>query len=344
MKKTKIVITGGAGFVGSQLGHQLHKQGHQVVLIDNMSFGHLDNLVVDNETFGQLVVQDIRSTAKKNSVFNNLERHFEDVDTVFHLAGISALPVCQTNPQEAFEINTAAVGNVLEISRRMGVRRVIFSSTSAVYENNTSDFLSEKEEVNPDLVYAQSKKFAESICGAFSKNYGMDIIIARFFNLYGAHQDFKRQSPPFTSYLARELAADRAPKIYNMSDVKRDYVYVDDCLALLQIMMNAPKKYKADIFNIGSGIGYSVPQIYKLICEISGKKISPTEGKPESFWDMYTDLYTGPHPLNSSRISKEVFKSAVANTQKTFEEFAWKATCPMERGLETVYQYAVERR
>jgi len=129
-----------------------------------------------------------------------------------------------------------------------------------------------------------------------------------------------------------------------MSDVKRDYVYVDDCLDLLQKMMNATKKYNGDIFNIGSGTGYSVPEIYKLMCDISGKKLSPTTGKPESFWDVYTDLFNGPYPLNSSRISKEVFKSAVASTKKTFDEFAWKATCPIASGLENVYKYALARR
>nr|MDP9412590.1 NAD-dependent epimerase/dehydratase family protein [Pseudomonadota bacterium] len=122
----KILITGGAGFVGSQLGKHLHGMGHEIVLLDNMSFGHLDNLLLDGAPFGQFVCKDIRDP--------DLAAQMQGVDTVFHLAGIAALPVCQQDPRAAYDVNVAGVGNVLEAARRAGVRRVIFSSTSAVYE------------------------------------------------------------------------------------------------------------------------------------------------------------------------------------------------------------------
>src|SRR5438105_2445018 len=125
----KIVITGGAGFIGSQLGKSFVDEGHEVILLDNMSYGYLDNLFVDGKTFGKFVGLDIRSP--------ELPRHFEGVDTVFHFAGISALPVCQEKPHYAVDVNVGGTCNVLESARLAGVRRVVFASTGAIYESNT---------------------------------------------------------------------------------------------------------------------------------------------------------------------------------------------------------------
>jgi UDP-glucose 4-epimerase len=136
-------------------------------------------------------------------------------------------------------VNVAGVGNVLEAARRACVRRVIFSSTSAVYEKTQSERFSESDEIRPDLIYACTKAAAEQLCDAFAVNYGMDIGICRFFNVYGPHQDVTRTSPPFTSYVARELVMNRSPKLFNNSDARRDYVHSDDVVELLTRMMLA---------------------------------------------------------------------------------------------------------
>ncbi len=331
----KILITGGAGFVGSQLGKHLHGMGHEIVLLDNMSFGHLDNLLLDGAPFGQFVCKDIRDA--------DLATHLQGVDTVFHLAGIAALPVCQQDPRAAYDVNVAAVGNVLEAARRTSVRRVIFSSTSAVYEKTKAERFSENDEIRPDLVYACTKAAAEQLCDAFAINYGMDIAICRFFNVYGPHQDVTRTSPPFTSYVARELVMGRSPNLFNNSDAQRDYVHSDDVVDLLTRMLHDEGSFAADRFNVCSGQGQSVPGLYALFLEVSGKDIAATYNDPRSYWDRYPALFEHGMPLSRERITEEVFKNAIGDPEKSQRRFGWKARTNIREGIASVYEDAKRR-
>lgn len=330
-EKRKIIITGGAGFIGSQLGYELVKQGWDVVLLDNLWAGNLDNLVIDGKTFGTFLAKDIRGT--------DLASYIRGAEIVFHLAGIAALPVCESRPQFAYDVNTSGTANVLEAARLAGVRRVLFSSTSAVYECSPGECHKENDPVAPNLVYACSKVSAEAMCRAFAANYGMDIIIARFFNVYGPHQDVRRQSPPFTSYIARELHAGRSPILYNNSDVKRDYVHAADVIRLLIKMIDAGRKYPGEIFNVGSGTGYSVPDLYQRMCRVAGKQIAPIYKHPEAIWDNYESLFLPPYPLSRKRVGEEVHKHAIADTSKTEREFTWKAEVDIDKGLSSVYEF-----
>jgi UDP-glucose 4-epimerase len=332
MVSKRILITGGAGFVGSQLGHYLSRKGFDVLLIDNMSYGHLDNLIIDGSTFGTLKLADIRE--------KNLADLFKGVDTVFHFAGIAPLPVCQADPCLAYSVNTAAVGNVIELARLANVRRVIFSSTSAVYENVLADRLSETEVVKPDLVYSMTKLAAEQLCQSYSKNFGVDVVIARFFNVYGPHQDFKRKSPPFTGYIARELALSRKPILFNKSPSRRDYVYVTDVIRLLEQMMISTKHFASEIFNIGSGKSYSVDEIFSRLQQIAGTDIEPVYKESAGFWDAYDTLFDGTKKMSRDRVEKEVHKNSLADIEKAAREFGWKPEITIEDGLGRVFTYA----
>ena len=330
----KIAITGGAGFVGSQLGYALYQLGYEIVLIDNMSHGHLDNLCIDGQFFGTFLCKDIRE--------QDLSAHFNGCDIVVHLAGVSALPVCQSQPQYAFDVNTSGTANVLEAARLADVKRVIFSSTSAVYENNESNPFLESDAVSPDLIYAVSKIQAEQICQAYVKNYAMDIAICRFFNVYGPHQDFKRTSPPFTSYIARELAANRSPRLFNQTDVKRDYIHVADVISLLIGMIEYAQPMDGQIYNICSGQAFSVPEIYQKFCQISKKSIQPNYGDPAKFWEAYPVLMGSSRPLNSKRVEKEVYKESIGSNAKACAAFSWSPKINLDEGLRSVYDYAVK--
>ncbi len=331
----KVMITGGAGFVGSQLGKHLHALGHEVILLDDMSFGHLDNLMLDGAPFGRFVCKDIRD--------GRIGDHFVGVDTVYHLAGVAALPVCQQDPGAAYDINVAGVANVLEASRRAGVRRLIFSSTSAVYEKTKAETFSETDPIQPDLIYAASKAAAEKVCDAFAINNGMDIGICRFFNVYGPHQDVTRKSPPFTSYVARELVMDRAPQLFNKSDARRDYVHSDDVVELLTRMMLHPTNLGGQRFNVCSGIGHSVPELYEIFQQVSGKRIEPVFNDPRGYWDRYPALFDVGLPLSRDRITEEVFKKAIGNPSKTQQTFGWTAKMDIRTGIDSVYHDAHRR-
>lgn len=330
---SKIVITGGAGFIGSQLGFNLAKGGHEIILIDNMSDGHLDNVLYQGKPFAKLVFKDIRDKGFKSELNN--------VDTLFHFAGTSSLPKCQSKPTDAYDNNVTGLINVLEAARENKIRRIIFSSTSAVYENNTQTPFRENNVVNPDLVYACSKLAGENICKAYSSTYSMDIITARFFNVYGEHQDIHRMMPPFVSYLAKEIYYGNRPIIYNQSNAVRDYVYVGDVINCLTLMMNSSKSFKGDIFNICSGVGVSVKEIILMYSEISERKIDPIYKDPSTYWDQFPTLFNG-YPLDRLRIEKEVFKNSVGDIAKTKEVFNFSAKVKFIDGLKKVHAYSNE--
>jgi nucleoside-diphosphate-sugar epimerase len=326
------MITGGAGFIGSQLGLHLQQQGHEILLVDNMRYGHVDNLLSDGKPFATFIGRDVRDPSLTGSM--------KGVETIFHFAAISSLPECQVNPREAYDVNVGGTAAVLELARASGVKRVIMASTSAVYENTKAEVLHETDVATPDLVYAMTKLSAEHLCAAYAKNYGLDVIICRFFNTYGAHQDMARANPPFTSYLARELALGHRPTLYNKSDVKRDYIYVGDLIALLQLMLHDPAHFDAATFNICSGTGYSVPELVALAGEIAGKTIDPIYADPKKFWQAYTALTEGPHALRAERLEQEVFKHVIGSSAKAQQRFGWAPRTPMRDGLSDVIRYA----
>ena len=169
--------------------------------------------------------------------------------------------------------------------RTNNAKRLIFISTSAVYENNKEEIFSENLSVKPNFTYAMSKRAAEIACIGYAQNYGLDIVIPRFFNVFGEHQDIQRKMPPFTGYLVREVLAGRTPHLFNKSPAKRDYVNVHDVKALLTEMVQSPKRYCGEIFNVCSGAGHSVPEIVKCLGTILGVQITPQYHNPEEYWE-----------------------------------------------------------
>ena len=327
-----VLITGGAGFIGSELGKFLLKKGHQVTLLDNLEYGYRDNFE-DNESLRNGFIQeDVRS--------DRIGDYLHDIDIVFHLAGISALPECESDPVKAFHVNTTSVTNILSACRGSQVKKFIFASTSAVYENNSHEKpFAENVSVIPNLIYATTKYCAEQICRAYAQNYGMDITICRFFNVFGPHQDFKRAYPPFTSYLAREALRGNSPTIFNTQDVKRDYIYVEDLLIYLDLMMNSAARHQADIFNLASGKGYSALEVAKSVFAVLGKELVYNIGDPNSFWDKYDLLFSKHYNLSRERVKKEVFKNCIGDNAKIVAQFGYSPKFDLMSGLERIITY-----
>ena len=182
----KIILTGAAGGIGSTLGSHLFKSGHDLTLIDNLRNGYLSNLLCDNSFFGDFINKSITDPSIENDLNGNY-------DCLIHLAAVTALPDCQLNTSDAYDINVTGTALMLEIARKMNIPKVIFASTSAVYENNKEEIFKENLDVNPNLNYSLSKYMAEKICSSYRSIYDMKITILRFFNVFGPRQDIHRK-------------------------------------------------------------------------------------------------------------------------------------------------------
>jgi len=325
----KILITGAAGFIGSNLAKELYRRNHQLVLIDNLEYGYLDNLD-EYELQSKLIVFDIRNPVEQSIM--------KGVDVIFHFAGISSLPECQANPTKAIDVNVNGTVNLLEAARKYNVKKFIFASTSAVYENNHETPFSEDQETSPDLIYSLTKKMSEDIVKSYKLNYKMNVIICRFFNVYGANQDFRRKNPPFTSYIAKEAINSGELKLFNFQDVKRDYIYVSDLLEILQELMIKSDDTENIIYNLCSGLSYSPSEIISILSRIINKDIKILEGKPEEFWMKYPELF-GTNGFSYSRIEKEILKISIGSNAKIKALIGKDKFIKMEQGLEEIVKY-----
>lgn len=259
--KSRILVTGVAGFVGSNLAKYFLEAGHTVVGLDNLSAGTLDN--VDSRVeFHRL---DIRDAEIANIM--------ADVDAVYHLAAKSSLTDCLANPLEAASVNVLGTLNVLEAARQAKVKKFLYADTSAEYEG-IAVFPTPEDQVRPIGVYAASKHGGAAFCDSYRELYGMNITVVRYFNVYGPAQDWRRVVPPVMSaFIIRMLSGER-PVIYGTGEKRRDFIYVDDVNALHQVILEDPRS-AGRTFNVGTGTNFSVNEIYQLIEEILQTGLKP---------------------------------------------------------------------
>lgn len=308
----RCAVTGAGGFIGWNLVHFLRGKDHEVLSID---ITHLPS-------------QDITAC--------DLDLAFRKVDTVFHMAAISSLPECQSDPYKAFQVNVGGTARVLEAARWCNVRKVVFASTAAVYENSPGSIYNEEKACEPDLIYAQTKLAAEELCLSYVRNYRMDITILRYFNVYGPGQNITRKSPPFTAYVIKELQAGRSPILHSNGLQRRDYVYVDDVNELNYICATH-KDARGEIFNVSSGSDYSVRELYDLIAgALDREDIKATYAPAQDFWKAYPRLVG----LEPSRLMQEVNKRCMGSTYKAKELLGWQAHTSIKDGIrKTVESY-----
>jgi len=313
-----ILITGAAGGIGSTLGYDLYKKGHNLFLIDNFSGGYKENLIINKKTYGTFYETDIRDTKKLEEIIRE-----NDVTHIIHLAAITALPVCEENPLECISVNVNGTLSVLTAARNTGVKRVVFSSTSAVYESNDdTTIFTEDDEINPRLFYSLSKKLAEEICTSFVENYDMEIPILRYFNVFGPRQDIYRKSPPLINYLVRELLNGRQPILHSDGKQLRDYIYVQDVCKITELALTH-NTAKDGIWNVCSGELISLNEIVDIVTTTLNTNIQPMFREPTHFWDNYPSLFEGKYPLKKSIVHKEVIRTCAGSNEKSKRLLNW---------------------
>ena len=322
---SKILITGAAGFIGSQLAYYLWKNGDKVVLLDNFSYGFDDNLIFEDYDFRDEIIHgDIRNTELLAHLFKT--EHF---DYVYHIAGITPLPDCQTNPSLAVEVNVQATVNILEMARLYGTKKVIFASTSAVYENN-KDFPSvEDVVVPPTLIYPSTKYAAEQFCKSYSECYGMNVTCMRFANVYGPHLDCLRTQPPVVGYMIRELYYDRPVQLHAGGDQRRDFIYVDDLVELLRLVQ---KGEGYDVVNVSTGETVSINELFGIVARLMKKNEAvPTYFEAEHFWHNSEEV-----------LAHEVKKYTQLSNDHAYNEYGWRPKFNLEEGIQKTIDFSVK--
>lgn len=322
----KVLITGAAGFIGSQLAHRLWRDGAELILIDNFSFGHEDNLIFDDHDFrGEIIRMDIRDKEGIKSLLLQ-----GDVDYIYNIAGIAPLPDCQLNPTEAIDVNLTGFVNLLENARIYGVKKVIQASTNAIYENESTFPTVENSFKLPTLIYPNTKYAAERFAQSYCDTYDMNVTCLRFANVYGPHVDCLRKQPPFVAYMVRELYYDRVPIFHSTGEQRRDYIYVDDLIDLA-IAVQTSKGF--DAVNVSTNQNYSVNEMYLLAQEIMGKKIPADYADDAHYWEKYPGLFEGKSPIKESILNHEINKYSLCDNTYAKQKYGWAPKVSMREGL-----------
>ena len=277
----KILITGVAGFIGSNLAERLLRkpgQKYAVIGIDNLSYG-ITEQVPKKVDFHKL---DIRS--------KRIYPLFKGIDYVFHLAAKNCISDCQSNPLETADINVTGTLNVFQAAIEANVKKVIYAESSAIYEGS-SLFPTPESEAKPETFYAASKFCANTFARCYQRFFGLKTTGLRYFNVYGPRQDYRRTIPPVMSAFIIKLLSGKQPIIYGKGDKKRDFVYVDDVNDFHLLCINNANT-DGEVFNIGAGKNHSILGIYEMISNIIGVNVSPIH-KPElpgEAWQTLADI------------------------------------------------------
>lgn len=253
-----IIVSGGCGFIGSNLVDELINLNHNVVVIDNISSTAHEKFYYNKQAI--YYKDDITNKNIVNGIF---ERHKPNY--VFHMAAECRIQQCIEDPTKAFNTNTVGTNNILEASKLFGVKRVMFSSTSAIYGLN--DTLPQTEKLTPDCLnmYSYSKLFSEGLFKLYSQLYGVDSICFRYFNVYGPRQPIRGSYAPVIGVFSRQKKNNEPMTVVGDGLQTRDYVHVSDIVSANIAAMNRDNKLNAEIVNIGTGKSFSVLDIAKMM-------------------------------------------------------------------------------
>ena len=305
-----VLVTGGAGFIGSHVVDLLLKRGDRVTVVDNLSTGNRANL----DPTAALIEMDLRS--------HELAELFHQVqpEALFHLAAQASVASSVDTPGLDAEVNILGTINLLEQCRAAGVRSIVYSSTGgALYGEPRRLPCTEDDPVNPVSPYGASKYAAEQYVKLYGRLYGLDYAILRYANVYGPRQDPYGEAGVVAIFAQRMLKGAELA-IFGDGDQERDFVYVED---VARANLLALERGSGQSLNIGCGIGTTVNEIFRRLRELTGYRKEAT--------------YEAPRPGDIYRISLD--------PSKAWQELGWEPTVSLEEGLRrTVALFGADRR
>lgn len=265
----KIIITGGAGFIGSHIAEECVAHGYEVKIIDNLKTGSLDNLysIKDKITFVRGDIRDL----------DFLKKEFVGAEFVIHQAALVSVPESIEYPVLSDEINAGGTLNVFEASRVNGIKRVVYASSSAVYGDLVELPIKETSQCKPLSPYALQKKISEDYAKLYAELFGLETVGLRYFNVFGPRQKAESFYSGVIPKFVKALLLGEPFYIYGNGKATRDFVFVKDvALANILACNFSMDKNKNEIINIGSAVGVDINLLTSNLLEIMGKKTLPT--------------------------------------------------------------------
>ena len=258
----KYLVTGGGGFIGSHIASYLVEQGHEVVVLDNFSTGKRSNI---SDSRIQVIEGDIRD-------FEAVNTAVQGVDAVFHQAALCSVPRSVADPLSTHAVNTTGVLNVLEASRRNGVRRVVFASSSSVYGNSETLPKHEQMPTAPLSPYAVSKLIGEHYCQLYWSMFGLETVALRYFNVFGPRQDPASEYAAVIPKFMKAILQRSSIQIYGDGKQTRDFTYIDNVVQANVAAALSPTA-AGRIMNVACGDRWSLLELVNqleaiLQCEV----------------------------------------------------------------------------
>lgn len=284
MSKEKVLVTGGAGFIGSHLVDKLLERGYRVKVLDNFSTGKKENLAANFSSI-ELIKGDICDD-------DALRRAVNGVDYVFHQAALGSVPRSIDDPITTHECNTTGTLKLLVAARDEGVKRLIYASSSSVYGNTPILPKVETMQSSPRSPYALSKLSGEIYCQLFNSLYGLETISLRYFNVFGPRQDEHSQYAAVIPRFASALLKDQPLTIFGDGKQTRDFTYIENVVQANMLSMLAPKQATGEAFNIACGAHYSIEDLSNELSNILGVAAKTTYQNARSgdVQDSYADI------------------------------------------------------
>jgi UDP-glucose 4-epimerase len=304
----KVLVTGGAGFIGSHLVERLLEQDYEVRVLDNFSTGRRENILTDVE----LVEGDLQSYERAHTAVRGCE-------VVFHQAALPSVPRSVQDPLTTNAANVIGTLNVLLSARDSDVRRVVFASSSSVYGANATLPKSEGLPLAPISPYAVSKIAGEGYCRSFWDVYGLETVALRYFNVFGPRQDPRSQyAAVIPNFVTALLAGDR-PTVFGDGNQTRDFTYVGNVVDGTVRAMHA-ENVAGKTFNIACGEQVSVNRLFDELRKLIGADIEPryVEARPGEVTHSHADVSLAERELGYvPRIAlDEGLKLTIAHRQK----------------------------
>ena len=306
-----VLVTGGAGFIGSHVAEELLQRGYEVVILDNLFLGSLDNVRELQEKFSERLHFYEGDVLDSLLLVEVVRKH--EVEAIVHEAAMSSMPMHYPDPRRAIRVNLEGFLNVLEVARRFDVPKVVYASTSSIYSACTPPHR-EDMPVRPRTFYEFVMLAREQAASIYYDYYGIECVGLRYFSIYGPREQHKGRYANVISQFIWKILRGEQPTIYGDGSQTRDFTFVKD---VVKANILAMEKNVEGVFNVATGKRVSINELANLIMEITGVKLEP--------------IYDKPRPGD--------IRHSLADISLAMEKLGYKPEYDLRRGLEVTIRW-----